>query len=72
MRRSTLVQTLVFLVVAAVLIYTVVKVSKNWADWVVFGVIVLAAIGGAIAVFKPEFPSPTKKRRFTRDSSSRW
>ena len=63
---------LFFALGAAVLIYAVVKVSKNWADWVVFGVIVIAAIGGAIAVFKPEFPSPTKKRRFTRDSSSRW
>jgi hypothetical protein len=71
-RRSTLVQTLVFLVVAGALAYAVIKVSKNWADWVVFGVIVCAALGGAIAVFKPEFPRPTKKRRFTRDSDSRW
>jgi hypothetical protein len=71
-RRSTLVQTLIFLLVAAALGYAVVRVAKNGADWIVFGVLLCAVLGTAIAVFKPEFPSPTKKRRFTRDSTSRW
>jgi hypothetical protein len=71
-RGSTLVQVIVFVVVAAALGYLVTQVSNGWADWIVFGVIVCAAIGGAIAIFKPDYPAPWKKRRFTRDSSSRW
>jgi O-antigen ligase len=62
----------IFLVVAAVLGYAVVKVANGWAGWVVFGVIVLAAIGGAIAVWNREYPQMSKKRTFTRDSDSKW
>ena len=62
----------IFLVVAAVLGYAVVTVAKGWAGWVVFGVIVLAAIGGAIAVWNREYPQMSKKRKFTRDSESKW
>jgi hypothetical protein len=71
-RRSTVFQAAVFLAIVAVLVYLVVKVSTGWADWIVLGVIVLAALGGAIAVFNRQYPSPTKKRRFTRDSDSNW
>jgi hypothetical protein len=71
-RVSTAVQAVIFLAAVVGLGYLVTQVSTGWADWIVFGVIVLAALGGAIAVFKPEFPRPTKKRRFTRDSDSRW
>jgi hypothetical protein len=71
-RGTRLVQVIVFVGVVAALGYLVTQVSNGWADWIVFGVIVCAALGGAIAVFKPEYPSPWKKRRFTRDSSSRW
>jgi len=71
-RASTAVQVIVFVAAAAALAYLVTQVSTGWADWIVFGVIVLAALGGAIAVFKPDYPSPWKKRRFRRDSDSRW
>ena len=43
-----------------------------WAGWVVFGVIVAAALGGAIAVWNREYPQMSKKRTFTRDSESKW
>jgi intracellular septation protein A len=62
----------IFLVVAGVLGYLVVNAAKGWAGWVVFGVIVLAAIGGAIAVWNREYPQMSKKRTFTRDSDSKW
>jgi hypothetical protein len=66
------VQWIIFLVVAGVLGYAVVHVAKGWAGWVVFGVIVAAAIGGAIAVWNREYPQMSKKRTFTRDSESKW
>ena len=66
------VQWAIFLVVAAVLGYAVVHVATGWAGWVVFGVIVLAALGGAIAVWNREYPQMSKKRTFTRDSESKW
>src|SRR3954447_15050737 len=72
MRLTTGIQAAVFLVFAAVLIYAVVKVANGWAGWVVFGVIVMTAVGGAIAVNNRRFPAATKKRSFTRDSTSRW
>jgi hypothetical protein len=62
----------IFLVVAGVLGYAVVHVAKGWAGWVVFGVIVAAAFGGAIAVWNREYPQMSKKRTFTRDSESKW
>lgn len=72
MRGAAVVQWLIILVVAAVLGYAVVKVAKGWAGWVVFGVIVMAALGGAIAVWNREYPAMSKKRTFTRDSDSNW
>ena len=72
MRLTLVVQWLIILAVAAVLGYAVVKVAKGWAGWVVFGVIVMAALGGAIAVWNREYPAMSKKRTFTRDSDSDW
>ena len=72
MRGTLVVQWLIIVVVAVVLGYAVVKVAKGWAGWVVFGVIVSAAIGGAIAVWNREYPQMSKKRTFTRDSDSKW
>ena len=72
MRPPALIQALFLLLVIAALIYVVIEVSTGWADWIVFGAIVAAALGGALAVWNRQYPSPTKKRRFTRDSSSRW
>ncbi len=72
MRASLVIQTLIVLVVAAALGYLVVQVAKGWAGWIVFGVIVLAAIGVAVAQWQRQYPAATKKRRFTRDSESDW
>ena len=72
MRRSILVQTLIFLVIAAGLGYLVVQVAKGWAGWVVFGVLILFAVGVAVAQWQRQYPAATKKRRVTRDSESEW
>ncbi len=72
MRTSTVVQIVLFLAILAGGIYVVVEVSSGWADWIVFGVIVAAVLGAAVAAWNRQYPHPTKKRRFTRDSSSRW
>jgi hypothetical protein len=72
MRARIVIQLAIFAAVAAGLGYLVVHVAKGWAGWVVFGVIVCAAIGGAIAVWNREYPHPGKKRTFTRSSDSKW
>ena len=46
--------------------------ADGWADWIVFGVVVCAALGGALAVWQRQYPAATKKRVFTRDSESNW
>jgi hypothetical protein len=71
-RTQGLVQALIVLVVAVGLGFLVASVAKGWAGWVVFGVIVMAALGGAIAIWQRQYPAPTKKRTFRRDSESRW
>jgi hypothetical protein len=62
----------IFLVVAAVLGYALLESVDGWADWVVFGVVVAAALGGALAVWNRQYPAATQKRTFTRDSDSKW
>jgi hypothetical protein len=71
-RGTVVVQWLIILAVAAGLGYAVTRSANGWADWVVFGVIVCAAVGGAIAVWNRQYPQMSKKRRFTRDSDSKW
>jgi uncharacterized membrane protein YedE/YeeE len=71
-RGRLLVQILIFAVVAAVLGYALLESVDGWADWVVFGVVVMAALGGAIAVWQRQYPAVSKKRTFTRDSDSQW
>jgi hypothetical protein len=71
-RTSTVVQILVFAAIVAGLVYVVIEVSSGWADWIVFGVIVCAVLGGAVAAWNRQYPYATKKRRFTRDSESEW
>jgi len=71
-RPSIVVQTVIFLLVAAGLGYLVVQVAKGWAGWVVFGVLVAFALGVAVAQWQRQYPAATKKRRFTRDSDSQW
>ncbi len=72
MSGTAVVQTIIVLAVAAGLGYLVMKSADGWADWVVFGVVVCAAIGGAIAVWQRQYPAQSKKRIFTRDSESDW
>ena len=62
----------IFIVVAAALGYVLLESVDGWADWVVFGVVVMAALGGAIAVWNRQYPAATQKRTFTRDSDSKW
>jgi 1,4-dihydroxy-2-naphthoate octaprenyltransferase len=71
-RTRTVVQALIFLVVLAGLAVVVATVSTGWADWIVLGVIVCAVLGAAVAAWNRQYPYATKKRRFTRDSDSRW
>ena len=72
MRGSTVVQLIIITAVAVGLGYLVVNSADGWADWVVFAVVVSAALGGAIAVWNRQYPAPTKKRTFQRDSDSQW
>ncbi|HEX8065937.1 MAG TPA: hypothetical protein VF520_05375 [Thermoleophilaceae bacterium] len=72
MRSRALVQIAIFLVVAAALAYVLLQATDGWADWVVFVMIVVTAVGGAVAVWNRQYPAPTKKRTFTRDADSEW
>jgi formate hydrogenlyase subunit 3/multisubunit Na+/H+ antiporter MnhD subunit len=63
-------QALIVLLIAVVLALVVVGVVDNWTDWIVLGGIVTAVVGTMIAVNNRQYP--TKKRTFTRDSSSKW
>jgi hypothetical protein len=69
---KVIVQWLIIIAVAAGLGYAVTRSANGWADWVVFGVIVMAALGGGIAVWNRQYPAMSKKRTFTRDSESNW
>jgi O-antigen ligase len=71
-RTSTVVQVVLFVAFVAALVYVVIKVSSGWADWIVFGVIVAAVLGAGMAAWNRQYPYATKKRRFMRDSSSKW
>jgi cytochrome bd-type quinol oxidase subunit 2 len=51
----------VALVIAAVI---VISLAKNWADWIVFGVIVLTFFGAAIAIYPRRYTA--KKRTFVK------
>lgn len=65
-QQDTMVQVLVFLAIVAGLAWAVLSSMDNWADWVVFGVIVLTTVGAAIAIYPRRYP--TKKRTFVRHS----
>jgi hypothetical protein len=67
MRRTTLVQVLIFLVIAAGLGYLVVSVAKGWAGWVVFGGILVATYGVMIAYNNRKYPAQTTKRSVARE-----
>jgi hypothetical protein len=60
----------VFALVVAVLAYWAIGVADDSTDWFIFGGIVVATVGFAIAINRRQYP--TRKRAFTRDSQSRW
>ena len=72
MSGRAVVQMVIVVAVAAGLGYLVMQSADGWADWVVFGVVICAVIGGIIAVWQREYPAQSKKRVFTRDSESDW
>jgi hypothetical protein len=63
-------QAVLVVMLAVVLALAVTETVSDWSDWVVLGGIVVAVVGMMIAVNRRQYP--TKKRSFTRDSSSRW
>jgi O-antigen/teichoic acid export membrane protein len=68
-RRSLAVQVLAFCLLVAGLAYLVVWSADSWADWMVFGVLVLTALGAAIAVHERRWP--TRGRPISRSSDRR-
>ena len=63
-------QAVLVVLLAVVLALAVTDTVSDWSDWVVLGGIVVAVVGTMIAVNRRQYP--TRKRSFTRDSSSRW
>jgi protein-S-isoprenylcysteine O-methyltransferase Ste14 len=64
------IQVIVVALICAFCIYLVFKVAANWADWVVFGMIVVTAFGAAIALYPRRYPA--QKRAYTRSSDDKF
>ena len=69
MTGSRVVQVVAMSGLVAGLAYLVVSSADSWADWVVFGVLVMTAFGAALAVHHREHPA--RKRAFSRSSDDR-
>lgn len=69
MRRTSAVQGLAFCLLVGALAYLVISSADSWADWVVFGVLVLTALGAAIAVHDRRWIS--RGRPISRSSDHR-
>jgi cytochrome bd-type quinol oxidase subunit 2 len=65
-QQAPMVQLAVFILLVIALAWAVLSSMDGWADWVVFGVIVLTTIGAAIAIYPRRYP--TRKRTFIRHS----
>ena len=72
MSTTGAVTTFILLIAAIGGIMLVADGADGWEDWVVFGVVIAAVVGGAIAVWQRQYPAASKKRVFTRDSDSKW
>jgi hypothetical protein len=70
MSKPVWVQLLAAGLFLGVIVVAAILIADSWADYVVFGVVVLTFVGFAIAVNKRQYP--TKKRGFTRESDDRW
>jgi len=60
---------IVVALICAACIYAVFKVAVGWADWVVFGMILVTVFGAAVAIYPRRYPSG--KRAYTRSSDDR-
>ena len=69
MRRTLAVQGLAFCLFAAGMMYLVVSSADSWADWMVFGVLLVTALGAAIAVHERRWI--TRGRPISRSSERR-
>ena len=67
--RDRVAQGLIILGVAAGVAYLVLNSADGWADWVVFGVIVLTTYGFAVAVSPKLFAR--RARTISRESGPR-
>lgn len=70
MRFTRGIQVLMLVALVVALVLAITDVVSDWSDWVVLGAIIVATVGFAIAITNRQYP--TKKRAFTRDSSSDW
>jgi O-antigen/teichoic acid export membrane protein len=68
-RRATAVQGLAFCLLVAGLAYLVISSADSWADWVVFGAIVVTAVGASLAVHERRWIS--RGRPISRSSDRR-
>ena len=66
MQSRTVLQAALFIALVVALGWLVAWSVDGWADWVVLGVVVVTAVGGAIAIYPRRYP--TKKRTFVRHS----
>ena len=64
------VQVIVLALIVALCIYLVFSVAADWADWVVFAMFVVTALGAAIAIYPRRYP--THKRAYTRSSDDKY
>ena len=64
------VQVIVVALIFALCIYLVFSVAADWADWVVFTMFVVTALGAAIAIYPRRYP--TRKRAYTRSSDDKY
>ena len=69
MRRTPL-QAIAFAVLVALCVYAVLEVAVNWGSWVVLGVILVTAVGAAIAIYPRRYPA--RKRAYTRSSDDKY
>jgi cytochrome bd-type quinol oxidase subunit 2 len=60
-------QVLVLALVVAGLGYLVVRSVDNWEDWIVFAIIVLTALGAAVAIYPRIYAK--RKRTISRASA---
>jgi uncharacterized membrane protein len=70
LRSRFVMQGLILAAIVVVLALAVTDVVDNWSDWVVLGVIVGTTLAVAFTIMNRQYP--TRKRRFTRDSDSKW